>query len=70
MSVDPRVSDLLLLWEELREQGHDCPARLGMEKQLVQRSEGLIGQLKETFGRLERVPREGPDRRGRGRCRA
>ncbi len=50
--------------EELREQGHESPGRLAMEKQLVQRSDGLLGQLQAAFSRLERLPREGPDRRG------
>jgi len=50
--------------EELREQSHDSPGRQAMEKQLVQRSEGLVGQLRETFGRLEKMPGNDPGRRG------
>ncbi len=50
--------------EELREQGHDSPGRQGMEKQLVQRSEGLVGQLRETFGRLEKMAGNDPGRQG------
>ncbi len=50
--------------EELREQGHDSPGRQTMEKQLVQRSDGLVRQLKETFGRLEKIPGDDAARRG------
>jgi molecular chaperone HscB len=57
--------DLRMEIEELREGGSpDSPGRRAMEQQLTRRSEALVGELTQHFGRLEGLSRDDPARRG------